>query len=437
MAADCGRERMSGDRVFAKCALHLIPFMMALYVANYIDRTNAGFAALTMNADLGFSAQAYGFGASILFVGYLLFQVPLGILLPRIGVRRGLFGILIVWGLLSASTALVREPIGFAVLRFCLGAAEAGFFPLMMLYLSRWFPRTYRTRFTAIFMASIPLASLIAGPLSGLVLQLDGVAGLAGWQWLFIGEGLPCCLLAVMVFAVLPETPADARWLDADEKRLIVSRVAAEDIARHRTVWPALRDPRVYALGLVNFAILFGITGVQLWLPLIVQSMGYSTFETSLISSAPYVVALPAMIAWGRLSDLADERVRFVAIAAMAAAVGFIATSMLSSSVPSLLAITLALTGLICMQPAFFSLLSVYLSGPAAAGGIALVIAISNVGSSLGPTMVGVIKQNTGGYGGAMAVFGVAEILAALLVIVIGRTMMPHKSPSALRPVTG
>ncbi len=416
------------DRVFVKCAWRLIPFMMALYVVNYLDRVNVGFAALTMNADLKFSPTAYGFGAGFLFVGYLLFQVPLSIVLPRVGVRRALFGILAVWGLLSASTALVKEPIGFAVLRFVLGAAEAGFFPLMMLYLTRWFPRSYRTRFTAIFMASIPLASLIAGPLSGLILGINGIGGLAGWQWLFLLEGLPACILSFAVFGFLPESPLHATWLTADEKRVISSRVASEDIAQHRDVWPALCDPRILALGLVNFGILFGIVGVQLWLPQIVQAMGYSTFETSLISSLPYVVALPTMVLWGRLSDLKDERVRFVAIAALFAATGFIATSLVTSDLLSLIAITVALVGLLCMQPAFFSLLSIFLSGPAVAGGVALVISISNVGSFLGPGIVGVLKEQTGGYAAAMALFGVVEILAAFIVLAVGRAMVQNNS---------
>jgi MFS transporter, ACS family, tartrate transporter len=416
---------MTADRVLGKCFWRLVPFMMALYVVNYLDRVNVGFAALTMNADLGFSPSAYGFGAGLFFVGYLLFQIPASIVLARLGARRAIFGILTVWGAISASSALVKDPVGFAVLRFVLGAAEAGFFPIAMSYLTQWFARSFRTRMTAVFMTSIPLASMIGGPLSGAILGMNGIAGLAGWQWLFLLEGLPACLLGLAVLRFLPESPAHALWLSAEEKRLIGARVANEDTAQHREVWPALRDPRLIAFGLVNFAILFGVYGVQLWMPQMVQAMGFSNTQTGFITALPYVASLPVMILWGRSADLQDERVRHVAIPALFAAACFGAASLASSGLLALVAISLALVGLLAMQPSFFSLLSVFLSGPALAGGIALVISLSNVGSFLGPGLVGVLKEETGGYSAVMAVFGFVLILAALIVLALGRAMAP------------
>jgi MFS transporter, ACS family, tartrate transporter len=416
---------MTDDRVFLKCFRRLVPFMMALYVVNYIDRVNVGFAALTMNSDLGFSPSAYGFGAGLFFVGYLLFQIPASIVLARVGARRAIIGILTVWGAISASTSLVKEPIGFDLLRFTLGAAEAGFFPIAMLYLTQWFPRSFRTRMTAVFMTSIPLASMIGGPLSGVILGMNGIAGLAGWKWLFLIEGLPACLLALAVLRFLPEGPTHAAWLTAEEKHLIDARVANEDTAQYREVWPALCDPRLIALALVNFAILFGAYGFQLWQPQIVQAMGFSNFQIGFVTALPYAISLPVMILWGRSSDLKDERAWHVAIPALFAAMAFLAASVVQSHLLSLVALTLAVVGLLAMQPPFFSLLSVFLSGPAVAGGFALVLSLSNVGSFLGPSLAGVLKEQTGGYSAVMAVFGFVLVLAALIVLAVGRAMVP------------
>ena len=429
---------MTDDRVFAKCALRLIPFMMLLYVVNYLDRVNVGFAALTMNKDLGFGPAIYGFGAGLFYLGYLLFQVPASVALVRVGARRSIFAILTVWGAISASTALVREPLGFYALRFLLGAAEAGFFPVLLVYLTYWFPRSYRGRFTALFMTSIPLSSVIGGPLSGSILGMQGVAGLAGWQWLFVIEGLPACILGLAVLVLLPEDPAHAAWLSAEEKVVIASRVAEQDPAMERQVWPALRDPRVWALGLVNVALLFSNQGIQLWLPQIVKEMGFSNLAVGFIVALPYLVSLPAMVLWGRSSDLRDERIWHVALPALLAAGGFAVASLAQSDFLSLFAIALAAIGLVMMTPSLFSLISSFLSGPAAAGGIALVISIGNLGSFLGPSLVGVLKEQTGGYAVGMAMFVLPLVLAAAIVLGLGRKLAPRpKAKLDLPPVPG
>jgi MFS transporter, ACS family, tartrate transporter len=418
-----GDSRMNDDRVFITCAWRLIPFMMLLYVVNYLDRVNVGFAALTMNADLGLTPTGFGFGATAFFASYILLQVPASVALERLSAPRAIFCMLTVWGAISASTALVRGPLSFAAVRFLLGAAEAGFFPVLMVYLSLWFPRSYRTRFTAVFMSSIPLAYVIGAPVSGLILGMGDVGMLSGWQWLFLIEGLPACLLGVAALLVLPSGPAGARWLDADEKALIAARVQREDIALHREVGPALCDPRVWALGIVNFGFLFATYGVQLWLPQIVQGFGFSVRTTGFVVAAPFLMGVAVMIAWGRSSDLKDERVRHIALPAMLAAAGFIAASLAPNDGVALVALSLASISVLAMAPAFFSLLASFLSGPAAAGGIALVISLSNIGSFLGPSLVGVIKQQTGSYAPAMALFAGFLLLAAVTILAVGRSL--------------
>src|SRR6185503_2079865 len=241
---------MSDDKVFAKCAWRLIPLMGLLYAVNLLDRINVGFAALTMNTDLGFSPTVFGFGAGIFSIGFLVFQVPSTIMLERIGPRRWIAIILTAWGALSAAGALVQGPLSFYFVRFFLGVAEAGFFPGMILYMSYWFPRAYRARLIATFMIAVPISRIFGGPLSSIILQLDGVSGLDGWRWLFLIEGSPTCLLALAVLKFLPDGPAQASWLSGDEKAMIATRLAAEDIPVQRDVWITLRDPRVLALGL-------------------------------------------------------------------------------------------------------------------------------------------------------------------------------------------
>jgi ACS family tartrate transporter-like MFS transporter len=409
---------MNQDRVFAKCAWRLIPFMMLLYVVNYLDRVNVGFAALTMNKDLGFTPVIYGFGAGLFYLGYLLFQVPASIVLTRIGARRSICVILTLWGAVSASTSLVRDPLGFDAARFLLGAAEAGFFPVMMVYLTYWFPRSYRGRFTALFMMAIPMSSVLGGPLSSLILQMQGVAGLHGWQWLFLIEGLPACALGVAVLFLLPDEPGRAPWLSAEEKAAIASR-AVEDVASENRIWSALSDPRVWALGIVNVALLLSNGGLQLWLPQIVQAMGFSNLAVGFIVALPYLVALPVMVWWGRSGDQRDERVWHVGLPALLAAFGFAIASVAQSNFVSLLAIGMAAIGLATMTPAFFSLITSFLRGPAAAAGIALTLSIGNLGSFLGPNIVGILKQQTGAFTSAMVAFSAALFVASIIVLIV------------------
>jgi ACS family tartrate transporter-like MFS transporter len=404
---------MSEDRVFTKCAWRLIPFMVLLYVVNYLDRVNVGFAALTMNRDLGFSPPVYGFGAGIFFIGYTLFQVPANIILERIGVRRWVFCILLVWGAVSAGCAFVKGSTSFYVLRFLLGIAEAGFYPGMLLYLTYWFPQNYRARFMAVFQTSVLWAFIIGGPVSGLILQTDGMSGLRGWQWLFLIQGVPACLLAFAVLKLLPDGPAAAPWLALEEKRMIATALGAEDSREHAGIIAALRDPRVLALSLVLLGNATALYGFDLWLPQIVQGMGFSTLATGFLVVIPYVGGIAAMLVWATHSDRTKERIWHIALPAFLTASGFLAASFAQSPLVVLFALTLVRIGISSLLAPFWSLSSAVLGRRAAAGGIAFINTVgSGLGGFTGPVAIGFLKQQTGGYAASMAALGCVMVFA-------------------------
>ncbi len=412
------------EQVFAKCAWRMIPFMMLLYVTNYLDRVNVGFAALTMNQDLGFSASVYGFAAGIFFISYAMFQIPANVLLERIGARRTVFAIMAAWGVLSAATAFVREPVAFYVLRFLLGVAESGFFPGMILYLTFWFPREYRARFTAFFMMAIPLSSTFGGPVSGLILGMDGVAGFRGWQWLFLIEGLPACFLAFAALKFLPDGPVAASFLSETEKQIIAARLAAERPAAPPNLWPGLYDPRVLLLGLAGTGIGASIFGSQLWLPQIVKALGYSNLTTGFIAALPYLVAMPTVLLVGRSSDRRGERVWHTAIPLLTAAGGFVVAAIAENHFLVIAGLTAVVAGLIGTYGPYYSLASSFFSGPAAPGAIALVnLMCTGLGGFLGPNIVGLLKQETGGYAAGMFALAAGLVGSVIILLVLGRVM--------------
>ena len=414
---------MHEDQVFHRCARRLIPFMVVLYMLAWLDRVNVGFAALTMNRDLEFSPTTFGFGAGIFFLGYFLFQVPANLLLVNIGARRWMTYSVMIWGALSAASALVQNPLSFYVLRFLLGVAEAGFFPGMIFYLTLWFPQAYRARFIAIFMVAIPLATIIGAPLSSLFLELDGVGGLHGWQWLFLIEGLPACVLALAIPSLMPNGPSDAPWLDEREKAMILSRLAAEDSTKRSDLWPSLHDPRVLVLCLVSFGIGFGGTGIVLWLPQILQSMGYSNLSIGPVMSLLALVGMGAMIVWGRSSDKRNERIWHVSLPVLLAAAGLIVASLPLAAAISLLALGCMVLGLFAIDGPFFSLPSSFLSGTAVAAAIALINSAGSLGAFLGPVLIGILREQTGGYGTGMVALAIGLIFAATAVLALGRAM--------------
>ena len=300
------------SRVFSKVARRIIPLMVALYTVSFLDRVNVGFAALTMNKDLHFTPEIYGWGAGIFFFGYFLFEVPSNVILARVGARRWICRIMLTWGLISAGMAFVQGPMSFYVLRFLLGLAEAGFAPGMIFYLSLWFPEAVRARYAASYFIAVPIANVIGAPVSGYILEIDGILGFHGWQWLFVLEAIPALVLAVVVLVYLPDGPRSARWLSEEERSVIAARLEAERPPAHHAagaVWAALADVRVLVLCAIYFAIVVGLYGVGFWLPQIVQGMGYSVRNTSYIVAIPYAVTVVAMIVWGGHSDRTGERI--------------------------------------------------------------------------------------------------------------------------------
>jgi ACS family tartrate transporter-like MFS transporter len=421
-------ERSKSElELFAKCARRIIPWMILLYLVNVLDRVNVSFAALTMNKDVGFSPIVYSLGAGILFIGYTIFQIPSNLILERIGARRWISLILVVWGVLSSANAFISDAYSFYVLRFLLGIAESGFYPAMLLYLTYWFPQAYRGRFTAQFMVSVPLSFIIGGPISGFILKMDGIGGLHGWQWLFLLEGLPAALLAFAVIRILPDGPRDAPWLTKDEQDTIVFQLAAGDsTARYQNLWPALLDPRVPLLGLVTFGIIMGYYGIGLWLPQIVQAMGFSNFATGFVVGSLFVVSMAVMIAWARSSDIKGERIWHIALPAIFAAGAFIVASIATianNNLLTLTALSLAAAGLFCMPGPFWSLASSFLRGTASAGGLAFINLVGGLGGFVGPNLIGFLKESTGGYAAGMAALAVGPLVGAFIVLTLGRAL--------------
>jgi MFS transporter, ACS family, tartrate transporter len=412
------------ETLYRKIAWRLIPIMMLMYLVAFLDRVNVSFAALTMNADLGFSPAVYGWGAGIFFIGYFLFEVPSNLVLERIGARVWIARIMVTWGLVSAAMVFVQGPTSFYVLRFLLGAAEAGFLPGMILYLTYWFPQARLSRFVGLFMMAVPLASAVGAPLSTLILAADGLAGLKGWQWLFIIEGLPSCILGVAVLAFLPDRPDNARWLNDDERKTVAARIAADrarDVTRvHAALWPALIDARVWLLGLTYFGIVVGLYGVGLWLPQLVRHMGFSIAEVGVLTALPYLISAPAMLLWGRHSDHRRERIRHVALPTLISAAGLLATILWPSGVMPLVALAVATVGIYATLGPFWGLPPIFLTRTAAASGIALINSIGNLGGFLGPSIVGWALETTGSSAAGFVVIAACLTVSVAAVFAVG-----------------
>jgi len=423
------------DQVFAKCAKRLIPFMMLLYVTNYLDRVNVGFAALTMNKDLGFSATVYGFAAGIFFLSYAVFQIPGTVILERVGARRTVFAIMAAWGACSAATAFVQTPIAFYILRVLLGLAESGFFPGIILYLTFWFPKEYRARFTAIFMLAIPMSSTLGGPLSGFILGMDGIGGFRGWQWLFLIEGLPACALAFAVLKFLPDGPASASFLSDAEKQAIAARLAGEKAPAPPNLWAGFVDPRVLLLGLAGTGIGAGIFGGQLWLPQIVKAMGYSNLITGCISALPYIVAAPTMMLVGRSSDRSGERVWHTAIPLLVAVCGLVIAALSQSHYVAVGGLVMTMAGLMGTYGPYYTQSSSFLSGRSAPGAIALVnLMCTGLGGFIGPNVLGLLKDRTGGYQAGMFALAGGLVFSVFLLFVLSKVIAARsaKAPIAV-----
>ncbi len=418
------------QRTIAKVRARLIPFLILCFFVAYLDRVNVGFAALTMNADLGLTASAFGFGAGIFFLAYFLFEVPSNLLLERVGARKWLARIMFTWGLISGATAFIGGETGFYVVRVLLGLAEAGFFPGIIFFLTLWFPAVYRGRIIGSFMAAIPLSTVIGAPVSGWLLGLNGTMGLKGWQWLFILEAVPALILSIVVFFYLTDRPADASWLEPDERSWLVARLEHEhrqrEAARRYSVTQALMDPKVLLLSLVYFGAVATNYGLSFFLPQIVKAFGMSNLQAGFVTSLPYIVGLIGMLWWGHHSDRTGERRYHLVFSLTVAAAGIAVSTMLPDPTLKMTALSIAGFGIFSCLPLFWTLPTAFLSGAASAGGIALINSIGNLAGFAGPFAVGRIKDVTGSYTGGLLLLSAAGLVGAIIVLALG-----HHDPAA------
>lgn len=412
-------------RVLRKITWRIVPFIMLLYFVAFIDRVNIGFASLTMNKDIGLSPTVYGFGAGIFFWGYFLFEVPSNIILHKVGARIWIARVMITWGIVSAAMAFVQGPTSFYVLRFLLGVAEAGFFPGIILYLSYWFPARQRAAVTALFMAAAPLSTVLGSPVSGALLEMDGMLGFKGWQWLFVLEAFPAVLLGFVVLAFLTDRPEKAKWLADDERRWLVETMNVESTSKAATskhsIWRGLADPRVLALALIYFGTSAGLYTLGVWAPQIIKQFGLSTLQVGFLNALPASAAVVAMVLWARHSDRTGERTWHVVLACLLAAAGLAFAGLATGVVTVLVALTLVNIGISSAKPPLWSMPTLFLSGPAAAAGIATINSIGNLGGFVGPAMIGWIKEQTGSFVGGLYFVAGLLVLSAVLTLLLSR----------------
>jgi ACS family tartrate transporter-like MFS transporter len=429
---DHDQARQSAIR---KAARRLLPFLCLCYMVNFLDRVNVGFAALAMNEDLGFSPSVFGAGAGIFFAGYILFEIPSNLALQKFGARIWIARIMISWGLVASAMALVHNEASFYALRLLLGIAEAGFFPGIILYLTYWFPARERARIVSLFMVAVPLATVIGGPVSGALLELHGLWGLKGWQWLFIIEGLPAVLLGVVVLFFLDDRPEGARWLTDEERQALSAMLAAEAKATrevgYASLGQALTRPRVLVLGLLYFCIAFGLYGIGFWMPQVIQTFGLTPLKIGFLTAIPYLFAALAMVLWGANSDRTGERIWHVALPLLLAAFAFVWSAMTLPLGLTMVALTLATVGIHAVVGTFWSLPTAILTGTGAAAGIALVNSMGNLGGFAGPFIVGAIRQATGSFNAALWFLAGALLLGALIALLFGQAQRARATASS------
>ncbi len=429
-------------RTIGKVMMRLVPFLIVCYFVAYLDRVNVGFAALTMNKQLGLSSTAFGFGSGIFFVAYFLFEVPSNLFLEKFGARRWIARIMITWGILSGSMALIpyianatgmSQEYTFYSVRVLLGVAEAGFFPGIIFFLTLWFPGVYRARVIGMFMAAIPMSSVIGGPISGYLLGMDGVAGLAGWQWLYMIEAAPALILSVVVLFYLTDKPSEAKWLQADERSWLVGTLSTERAHREAkhdlSVYKTLTNPRVLALAFVYFGAVACNYGVGFFFPTIVKAFGLSNAMTGWVVAIPYLVGAIGMVWWSKRSDMKLERRNHAAIALLIAAVGIIAATMTEDPMLKMIAFSISAFGVFAVLPVFWALPTAFLSGPAAAAGIAAINSIGNLSGFAGPFAMGAIKDATGSFNGGLLLIAGVVLAAMVVVLALGHDTSLEQAP--------
>jgi len=408
----------------------LMPFLFLLYIVAYLDRINVSFAVLQMRGELGLTDRVYGRAAGMFFAGYFFFQLPSNLVLEKFGVRRWISGLMIVWGIISCLMIFIRGPLSFYGMRFALGAAEAGFFPGMILYMKRWFPANARARAVAWFMTANPLAGIVGSPISGALLGLNG-KGLSGWQWMFLMEGTPAIVLGVIVYWALSDNPREATWLRGDEREWLLARLALEQQAEaaleKSNFWQVLISPRIWMLSMVYFGVSTTMYGVTLWLPSVIRSLsGLSYFLTGLVSALPFLATAIVMVLVGMRSDRKGERRWHTAIPAFLGAAGLMAAGYGNSTIVVVACIGLGLVCAESMVGPFWAMATSRMEGLSAAAGIAVINSLANLGGYYGPDIIGFFRKLNGGFRGGLLAIGATLALSGAIALLVGR-------PSAIR----
>jgi D-galactonate transporter len=409
------------DRIYKKITWRLIPFLLFCYILSYLDRVNIGFAKLQMLGDLQLSDAVYGMGAGVFFLGYFFFEVPSNIIMHKVGARRWIARIMISWGVLSAAMMFVESATSFYVLRFLLGLAEAGFFPGIIYYLTRWYPADRRGRATSLFLTAIALAGVIGGPLSGWIMRdTNGLAGLAGWQWMFLFEGIPSVLAGFFLLRYLDDKVEDATWLTDAEKREVIALLQTEEVGKsHSSARKAFSSGKTWLLSAIYFLFVFSLYGISFWLPAIIKAAGVQdVLDIGLLSALPWAAGVIAMLLIARSADRRGERRWHIAIPALAGTIGFIISVKFSANVPiAMLGMAVATMGIMSALPIFWSIPTAYLGGAGAAAGIALINSFGNLSGFAGPSLMGWIKSATGSLDSGVYMLAACLLAGGLLTL--------------------
>ena len=429
------KEVIAVTRLFSKISWRILPFLMLCYVIAFLDRINIGYAQLQMKQTLTFSDATYGFGAGIFFIGYFLFEVPSNLLLERIGVRKTLLRIMFTWGIVSTAMAFVQTPMQFYIARFLLGVLEAGFFPGIILYLTYWYPSGRRGQIIALFLAATAIASVIAGPLSGATMKyFNDIEGWHGWQWLFISQGLPATILGLFAYFYLQDKPEDAKWLSAEEKTTLRFQLDHDhkdvESASHAGFFEMLKDPKVYGLAFTYFLLLGATYTMVFWIPSLIKSWGVADlFHVGLIATLPQIAGIIGTILMGRHSDKTRERRWHYATCVAIAALGLSLTTFTQGNLlASIAGLTLAGVGVVSATPLFFTTITEYLSRASAAGGIALISSLGNLGPAAAPSVTGYITATTGSTLYSTYLVVGAYLLSGLLLLLIVHPVNPDET---------
>jgi MFS transporter, ACS family, tartrate transporter len=416
-----------------KVYLRLLPFAVLSYVLAYVDRINVSFAGLTMRSDLGMSATTFGFAVGMFYWGYSIFEVPSNVVLEKVGARIWIARIMITWGILAGLTAAVSGSTSFAIVRFLLGVAEAGFFPGIIFYFTYWFPSRHHAQIVSGFMIGLPVAVALGAPISTALLDLDGLFGLRGWQIMYIAEAIPTVAIGVLTYFVLTDRPQQAKFLTEEERNWLVATIAAErratEAVRKFTLWEALYNPKVLLLALNYLGIVTASLGMLLFIPQIIKSLGnYSNMTVGWLTMIPYICGAIAMVAWGRISDRMNERRWNLFLGCVLSTVGLVIAGMTIGTWGALVGMSIAAMGFYGSKGPFFAMPPMFLSGPALAAGIAWINSIGNLGGFFGPSYVGLMKDLTGGYAGGLYGLALLGLVAAIICALF--LQIPKRIPS-------